>query len=234
MLSKENLNVLRHSLSCFLHQTYELRELILLLKESSPELDEYLAELDGSTPPIHIYRVPKTLSLGDRRNMSIAGASGDLLSVWDDDDLRHPDYLKFMVGYIESNSVAGAFLRQMTMWWPAQKCFANSKFSIWEPTMVAYRSVVPAYPALNKGEDISVARSVYGQYPVALVDASHLYIYTVNGRNTWDDDHMVEMMSGLGAERCKSNAYKYVYGRLVEMYDISAYEKYCRESVSAN
>jgi glycosyltransferase involved in cell wall biosynthesis len=227
LVTRGNLEILRHSINCFLRQTYPHRELIVIVQDLPFELSAYLKSVDHPNHPIRIFVAPASLRLGDLRNMSIARATGSLICQWDDDDLHHPDYLQFMVGFIEANNVAGVFLNQWTMWWPARRRFALSRYYHWEGSMVAHKSRVPVYPDLGKSEDTFVAKALVKQNPFAIVMAPHLYVYTITGHNTWDGEHMELLMSGAGSGHCPPNAYDDIFDRLNDMYDISAYQNFC-------
>ncbi|MGI9482084.1 MAG: glycosyltransferase [Hyphomicrobiales bacterium] len=175
MVTRGNLNILRHSVNCFLNQSYQNRELVVVLRKTSPEVESYFSEVkENALVPIRVFVAPGTLSLGDRRNMSIARSQGVFICTWDDDDLHHPRFLEFMVGYIMANRVGAAFLNQLTIWWPARKRFAHSKLHYWEQTMVARRGLVPIYPDSPKREDTFVKTAIAQQHLVALVVAPHL------------------------------------------------------------
>ena len=53
--------------------------------------------------------------------------------------------------------------------------------------MLAWRHVVPIYPALPRSEDIFVTDRLQARYPTVLLNEPYLYCRTITGRNTWDD-----------------------------------------------
>ena len=55
--------------------------------------------------------------------------------------------------------------------------------------MLAWRHVVPIYPALPRSEDLFVTNALKARYPVVLLDEPYLYCRTITGRNTWDESH---------------------------------------------
>jgi glycosyltransferase involved in cell wall biosynthesis len=227
MVSRGNPEILRHSVNCFLRQTYENRELVIVVKSISPELQSYLDSIRTAPRPVHIHAVPASLELGDVRNMAIARAEGTLVCSWDDDDLHHPRYLDHMVGFMEASGVDIAFLNQLTMWWPARKIFALTKYRIWEGSMVAHRALIPIYPSLDRSEDSVVVRAMVRRRAFVVVQAPQLYIYAVTGENTWDEGHMEGVISGEGSARSEPGDYDAIFDRLDSLYGVADYQRYC-------
>jgi len=158
--------------------------------------------------------------------MAIARARGRLICQWDDDDLHHSRYLDYMVGFMEANSVGAAFLIQCTMWWPGRRQFSLTKHKLLEGSMVADRSLIPIYPRLGKGEDTFVTNLVRRRAIVA-VRAPQLYVYTVTGENTWDEQHLERLTEGEGAARCTDEEYDPIFARLDSLYGVTDYQRYC-------
>jgi glycosyltransferase involved in cell wall biosynthesis len=227
MVSRGRVEILRHSVGCFLRQTYENRELVVVLQAMPPDLQAYLDSVRQATHRLRVHVVPPGLRLGDLRNMAIARAEGRVICQWDDDDLHHATYLDDMVGFLEANQVASVFLYQWTVWWPARRLFALSNKRIWEGSMVARRTAIPIYPDIEKREDTAVANILTRRRAFVAVQAPQLYIYTITGQNTWDEGHLVRMTEGEGAARCAEEAYDPIFARLDSLYDVAAYRRHC-------
>ena len=227
MVSRGNVEILRHSVNCFLRQTYKNLELVVILQNMSPSLRSYFDSIKNAGRPIRIYTVPVALTLGDLRNMAIARARGSLICQWDDDDLHHSRYLDYMVGFMEANAVGFAFLMQWTIWWPSRRQFALSQYRCWEGSIVADRSLIPIYPSLEKKEDTFVTGATVRRRTIVAVQAPQLYVYTVTGENTWDERHMESMSEGEGAVRCADEDYGLIFDRLDSLYEVADYQRYC-------
>ena len=227
MVSRGNVEILRHSVNCFLRQTYKNLELVVILQNISPTLRSYFDSIKNTGRPIRIYAIPADLTLGDRRNIAIARARGSLICPWDDDDLHHSRYLDYMVGFMEASAVTAAFLIQCTMWWPSRRQFALSKYKRLEGSMVADRSLVPIYPSLDKGEDTFVTRATVQRRAYVAILAPQLYVYTVTGENTWDEQHLERISEGEGSARCADEDYDSIFARLDSLYGVADYERYC-------
>jgi glycosyltransferase involved in cell wall biosynthesis len=226
MVSRGNLNIVRHSVNCFLQQTYGNRELVIVSQAVSNDLRAFVDSISSPSSPIEVHHASPDLSLGDLRNMSIARSRGDLICQWDDDDLHHPRYLDWMVAFTLANKVGAAFLRQCTIWWPAKKMVSHSIRRIWENTMIARRPFIPIYPNLARSEDTYIAQSMARICPYAMVNAPYLYIYVVTGKNTWNEQHMQRMMSD-ESDALSGADYDAVFDRMDCVYKIRDYERYC-------
>jgi glycosyltransferase involved in cell wall biosynthesis len=227
MVSRGNVEILRHSVDCFLRQTYENLELVVILPDISHDLRSYFDSLKGAGRPMRIHTVPAAaLTLGDLRNMAIARSRGRIICQWDDDDLHHSRYVDYMVGFMEANEVGSTFLIQCTMWWPNRRQFALSKIRLLEGSVVAGRSLIPIYPRLGKGEDTFVMSALRRRAIVA-VRAPQLYVYTVTGENTWDEQHLERLSEGGGAARCADEDYDPIFARLDSLYGVADYQSYC-------
>jgi glycosyltransferase involved in cell wall biosynthesis len=227
MVSRGNVEILRHSVGCLLRQTYENLELVVILQDMTPSLRSYFDSIKNAGRRVRIYTVPPALKLGDLRNMAIARARGTLICQWDDDDLHHSRYLDYMVGFMEANGVGVAFLKQWTIWWPGRRQFALSKYQLWEGSIVADRSFIPIYPSLEKREDAFVTKAMVRQRAIVAVEAPQLYVYTVTGENTWDERHMESMSEGEGSARCVDEDYDPIFDRLDSLYGVADYQSYC-------
>ena len=229
MVSRGNVEILRHSVDCFLRQTYENLELVVILQNMSHDLRSYFDSLKNVGRPMRIHTVPAAaaaLTLGDLRNMAIARSRGRIICQWDDDDLHHSRYVDYMVGFMEANVVDVAFLMQCTMWWPGRRQFALTKIRLLEGSMVADRSVIPIYPRLGKGEDTFVMNAVR-RHAIVAVRAPQLYVYTITGENTWDEQHLERIAEGGGAVRCADEDYDPIFARLDSLYGVADYQRYC-------
>ena len=227
MVSRGNVEILRHSVNCFLRQTYKNIELIVILQNMSPSLRSYFDSIKNAGRPIRIYVIPADLTLGDLRNMAIARARGSLICQWDDDDLHHARYLDYMVGFMEANAVGAAFLMQWTIWWPSRRQFALSQYRFWEGSIVGDRSLIPIYPSLGKREDAFVTNTMVQRRAFVAVQAPQLYVYTVTGENTWDERHLERISEGEGSVRCADADYGPILDRLDSLYGVADYQRYC-------
>jgi glycosyltransferase involved in cell wall biosynthesis len=93
------------AVDCFLTQTYEDRELIVLDNNVEGETIEDLLPQDER---IHYYRVPK-MPVGALRNLGTSYATGEIICTWDADDWYAPTRIEEQVKRLEDSgkSVTG-------------------------------------------------------------------------------------------------------------------------------
>lgn len=178
----------RLAIECFLRQTYERRELVIVDDGTSDELADHVARLADQR--IHMVRLPSDdLSLGQLRNIAVDHAQGDVVCQWDDDDLSDPARLTEQAGLLLELDLDACFLERWTMVWTDGPRVGIGTRRLWEGSMVARRTSLPRYPDLRRGEDSPVAEELATKGRVALLDRPDLYIYLVHGANTFPQTH---------------------------------------------
>ncbi|MBT8368757.1 MAG: glycosyltransferase, partial [Deltaproteobacteria bacterium] len=84
---------LRQAIRCFLRQTYEQSELIVV-----DDGDQSVEELCAGLYRVRYIRLNNLTSLGSKLNIGIRHAQGSIIQKIDDDDYYHSDFLKKAVG----------------------------------------------------------------------------------------------------------------------------------------
>lgn len=77
---------LTRAVSCFMAQTYENKELVILNTHPTP--------LSTNLPNVRIYNEPEHVDLGSCRNRLLCLAEGEYVNTWDDDDWWFPWHLE--------------------------------------------------------------------------------------------------------------------------------------------
>jgi glycosyltransferase involved in cell wall biosynthesis len=186
MITRGKVEVARTAIACFLAQTYGPRELIAYCQDHDSPLRQFIAGIGD--PRIRFVPAPEG-SLGNLRNAVLAEARGDLVCIWDDDDLHDPLRLEVMLSVMTATKASATFLQRLTAWWPAQRKLAVTEPRLWEGSMLARKAVLPPYPAFKRGEDKVMSEMLQARTRVASIDAPGLYVYRVTGQNTWDLGH---------------------------------------------
>ena len=163
--SPARLAFVERSAAAYLRQTYAARELLVVL-DAGPEddkarLESRLASLGRDD--IRVVRAPGTPTLGRLRNIGNQQARGDLVCVWDDDDIHHPERLESQVRVLEETGAIATFLTDILhlfmgsrqLYWTTYKravqpCVAG--------TGLYLRSVSARYP--RKAPTASAARTL--------------------------------------------------------------------------
>ena len=78
--------MLRRAVNCFLDQTYEPRELIVVHRSDDSATRNYLDGLQQALIRTVELPVRPKISLGELRNFAIQASRGRYIATWDDDD----------------------------------------------------------------------------------------------------------------------------------------------------
>ena len=181
--------MLRRAVSCFLRQTYQPRELVIIHQSDDQPTREYLATL--SEPMIRTVEVPGSprLTIGALRNISMEAAHGHYIAVWDDDDWHAPTRLDEQIKAIDSTGRQGCVLSLVTLYDELTGSAFLSARRLWEASLLAERTAVPAYPDLRRGSDTPVIASMAAESKLVGLDRPDLYVYFYHGENVWNRAH---------------------------------------------
>lgn len=152
---------LRKAVECFLAQTYEPRELVIVA-------DEGMRVAVPEDARIRVVYAPRGIVLGAKRNFACVQAAGDVLAHWDDDDWSAPERLAVQMARLEESgrALTGFRLLKFTdgsRWWmyrgdPAfpvgtSLCFRKDWWEQSPFPHLAIASDVPfAYSAMRAGQ----------------------------------------------------------------------------------
>jgi len=175
------------SIAMFLSQDYPNKELIVL------------NDCPGQTfqcdckDVIVINRPNRFASLGEKRNECILRSTGDLIAVWDDDDLYLPWHLRFTVEQMRLHKTE--FYRAAEFWayWGEDHLSNNKAIKGWisHPQVLYTKELwnrVGGYPAMNVGEDAAFFRRIHtdlGKPFIAYPLAKHQRYYILRGRSRY-------------------------------------------------
>lgn len=173
---------LRESLACFLNQDYPNRELVIVNSFKKQVFS-------GEFPNVKIINLPdRPKSLGECRNIAVRESTGDIIVVWDDDDLFLPHYL---------SSIAAQYKPGIDWVWMSKQFYAE-KFKIKEVMQGQLNSVsftkaawekVGGYDQLTVGEDRNFVGKLTAQtkgvkVPVLAKDIGFIYSWANNSYKT--------------------------------------------------
>jgi glycosyltransferase involved in cell wall biosynthesis len=188
MVTRGDRRTIKYALECYRRQTYDNRELIVVVDRQNYDAvsaQVRAANIDGAA----ISAVSSDLTLGDCRNLSIAHARGEILIQWDDDDLYDPLRIAVAVSALAQGSPAAALLSRWLVWWPRRGLAAVSGRRLWEGSIALWREHALAYPSMARGEDTFVTECIAKSCEIIEIDAPLLYVYVVNGSNTFAAEH---------------------------------------------
>ncbi len=196
----------RAAINCFLKQTYPDRELLVLATADDRETIDLVNAFTNARVRLVLDPRPDA-SLGDRRNLAIEHAAGELICVWDDDDLYAPDRLRVQVAALIEHGAAACVLERLTLSWPAKRRLGISGRRAWEGSLLAAKSALPRYAPLARAEDTPVIEAILHQSRVVSVDMPRLYVYQFHGQNT-SPDNQFEYFWETCTWRCPDNRYQ--------------------------
>jgi glycosyltransferase involved in cell wall biosynthesis len=111
---------------CFLSQTWENKELVIL--DDSPEPSPFFLQLKDDR--VHYTHIQNRLSIGEKRNRLIHEARGDVIAHFDDDDLYTPRYLHEMAGHLKKGMKEGIQFIKLSSWFSYHA--ATEQFFYWD------------------------------------------------------------------------------------------------------
>jgi glycosyltransferase involved in cell wall biosynthesis len=188
MVTRGRTHQARQAIDCFLAQTYECRELIIVDDDPHSELASEIARSESCR--IRHVRLPdQGLSLGVLRNIALEHADGDYICQWDDDDLHDPARLEVQWQTMQASGAQASILARWLIWWPHLRRLAVSRYRDWEGSLLCERSLMPRYPDQRCGEDSDVVARLMQNVRVARIDMPRLYVYICHGTNTFTSDH---------------------------------------------
>lgn len=88
---------LRTAIDAFLKQTYEPKQLVIVDDSTDAMPIEVNQLLAANKRSIKYVRLAKRRTIGYKRNKAISSSTGDVVSIWDDDDIHFPSRLDVQV-----------------------------------------------------------------------------------------------------------------------------------------
>jgi glycosyltransferase involved in cell wall biosynthesis len=206
MVTLNRLELMKHSIQRFCEQTYPAKELVIV-PDGGQEYEEQVSEhVRGlNRPDIKVVPPPEELSLGALRNFAIGQAAGDVLCVWDDDDLHHPRRLELQFRCLIAKDAAACLLADYLHYFPATKelywCDYSSLGGL-PGTLMFKAGLDVSYPdkgpRSEKSEDETFQRELVSRHKcVMLPQCGFLYVYVCHGTNVWNVEHHRQLVKRL-------------------------------------
>ncbi|MFC0601242.1 glycosyltransferase [Streptomyces palmae] len=188
MVTKDRPALAERAIRCFLAQTYQEKELVVVDDSRDDTLERHVRGLGD--PRIRFHRLPPDgQTLGALRNIAVDRATGAYVCQWDDDDLCDPERVEVQMAAVLAVGAEACFLARERLWRPARRELAVSHLRVWEGTMLCAKSALPRYPEQRRGEDTPVAAHVVSNSRVVSVDVPELYTYVCHENNTFEPAH---------------------------------------------
>jgi glycosyltransferase involved in cell wall biosynthesis len=217
MVTRGNTNLIASALYCYENQTYSNRELVIVCDRVGLQLSKMIDAVASTS--VRLIRAEEHQPLGALRNIAVSNAKGDLICVWDDDDLYNLDRIRVGVLALIRSRTAAVFLKRLLFWWPAREILAVSKRRAWEGSMIAWRTLIPSYAEIGRGEDTELLTEMRRQHRIGLINSPSLYCYIKHSNNTSDDAHFWRLV--MSSDR----VFEYTTA-LVEFLELIPFEKH--------
>jgi glycosyltransferase involved in cell wall biosynthesis len=191
----------RRSLAAYAAQTWPNRELVVVLDQGSDEDRAAVrrAARDLGRGDVRVVEPAGALSLGALRNLSMSAALGELICLWDDDDLYHPERLAQQAAGLLASGRLASCLTEVMQFFPAERRlyltnWGATPLEVKPAALIARRAALTPYPEAGPqariGEDLVVLSELDARGGLhGHAGAPHLYVYVSHGLNTCGDDH---------------------------------------------
>jgi glycosyltransferase involved in cell wall biosynthesis len=207
MVTRGDIRLIASALYCFDLQTYPNKELVIICCDKDSLVKDYIEQ--KRVPNVKLVYVEGRRSLGELRNISIRQASGQIVCIWDDDDLYGKDRLQIQAGLLIETQLPAIFLKRLLIWWPEKEILAISQRRPCEGSMMSWKSCIPGYLHVNRGEDTAMVDQLRETNRIGLLDMPSLYCYVVHSNNTWDESHF--------ANTIRDSSHRLDYGDLSQI-----------------
>lgn len=186
--------LLERAIECFLAQTYENKELIVLYEDDDAATEAFLGKGFAPGSGIRVFRVPAypKMTLGELRNAAIKIARGEFVCQWDDDDWYHMNRIELQYRSLFNEGRHGSILTQ----WLVYDCLTAtaylSNIRLWEGSILCRNRVLQekAYEDKPLGEDTATIEYLAARNSLWLLnEMPNLYIYVYHGSNSWNRGH---------------------------------------------
>jgi glycosyltransferase involved in cell wall biosynthesis len=198
----ERLAYVKRSIAAYIAQSYARRELVIVIDgrvadPTTPAIRAHVAALGRDD--IRLVEPPAGLTLGGLRNLARAAARGEVICIWDDDDLQHPERLRRQVAALVRSGGESTVLQEVMQFFPDERrlycvTFRLSFEKAASATLMCRASAPIVYPEAGeparRGEDMEVLwqLQVRGRYHV-MTDQPHLYVCVSHRRNSDNEEH---------------------------------------------
>lgn len=195
---------LPRAIRCFQMQSYPNLEMIIAAdgEDVQTTIANSLAPELGAVKPQHPVRyiyLEKQLTIGAKRNFLCSRANGTVIVHWDDDDLSHPDRVRFQMQAILSGAKVTGFYRCRFRDWEADRLYQwhSSQFLPCGSSLMYLKSwwQTHEFRQINVGEDSDFVERSTGYWHSS--DGDALFEASIHRANTSPRDLSMDMYTPL-------------------------------------
>ena len=201
MLTYNRFTPFKKAVQCFLDQTYENKELIIVNsgdERYTKKITDHIISILCDDNNIHLYNVDRT-SIGNLRNIGLYNSNGEYVMVFDDDDYHHPQRIEKQIAPCLKSNIQGTILRNFKAVYKNRifpdKVYICTMLPGLEGTLLFKKSDV-RYPDMDQGEDTGfLKRLKEASNTILIIDEPYdMYHYNFYGKNTVSKSHFQEMI----------------------------------------
>ena len=198
-VTKNRVPFLEKSISYFINQTYENKEMVIVYYNTDKITERYLKDnqdyLNGNN--IFFYKIieDEGIFLGAIRNFGISKATGDWIVIWDDDDYYTNNRLESQYNYCIDNNLDSSTLKCILVYserYQETKC-SFERAEGWEGSLICKKDIMPKYKNIKKGEDTPVLMYLVFNNNFGAQFNPDLYVYLFHDTNTSGSRHKEEL-----------------------------------------
>jgi glycosyltransferase involved in cell wall biosynthesis len=209
----ERREMMARAVQAWTRQTHPERELIVVIDQGRAAERDRAATMITALGRSDIKTVvaDSPLSLGALRNLSVAHASGDLVCLWDDDDLHHPHRIARQVAAMSRADCAATVLQEVMLYRAGPRTLHWTNWAATPAgglpgTLMCRRANMPGYaesgPTARLGEDLDLLQRLRASHGVHLqAGEPHLYVYVTHGANSHPPDHHAMLARSLSISK---------------------------------
>ena len=208
-VTRDRVQLLKRSLTCFLDQTYINKELVIVYDDDDVSTKIFLnQDLDDTIKKFEV-KNSNCLTLGERRNLAIQRCGGEYFCQWDDDDWSHNKRLEFQMNVIRESKMPACVMIHWLIFDAMENQAYVSNGRPWEGSILCKKALITEdmkYADSEKGEDTIIIKELFSRNLIFPVIMPKLYIYVHHGKNLWEREHWEEIFNAskkLSAESSK-------------------------------
>lgn len=197
----ERHEMMADAVEAWTRQTHPERELIVVVDLGPSEVRAAAAATIERfrRNDIHVVTPAASHSLGALRNLAVARASGEVVCVWDDDDLHHPQRISRQLDAMTQAGCVATVLQEAMLYRPASRTLRGMNWAATPAgglpgTLMCRRADMPRYPESGPesalGEDLDLLLRLRAEKPICLQTGEpHLYVYVTHAANSSGPEH---------------------------------------------
>lgn len=217
MVTANRRKLAARAIQCFLDQTYENKELIII-DDGEEDYSPVLTEVpEHRVKYVKLEKEPDFV-LGKLRNKSLDEASGDYLVQWDDDDWYHPDRIQVQANVL-SEGYDACCLSAALMHLDTPE-FINQPYVGYLPdgipgSIMHRNNSKIRYPETRRAEDtVYLKEWMKLRYKKLPNEFNHLFLRAYHGSNTWEREHFQRRIRNSAASTLSYIWHKKIKGNL--------------------